>query len=137
MKTSKFNSIPSITYQWWIRIYKGMQTLHSDVNFNNWKSRSFVYGNKKSTKVDKVSLLLKKRRFRCQITLLNNLFDIFYLWPYLCQNLTISDSYGNINLKVPIFLFTLMYINIGVCSMGALNFIFHNSAAGLLIIMYK
>ena len=129
MKTSKFNSIPSITYQWWIRIYKGMQTLHSDVNFNNWKSRSFVYGNKKSTKVDKVSLLSN------YVT--QYFFDIFYLWPYLCQNLTISDSYGNINLKVPIFLFTLMYINIGVCSMGALNFIFHNSAAGLLIIMYK
>jgi hypothetical protein len=37
-----------------------METLHSDVNFNKWRSRSFVYGNKKSTKVDKVSLLLKK-----------------------------------------------------------------------------
>ena len=35
-------------------------------------------------------------------------------------------------MKVPIFLFTLMY-NIGVCSMGALNFIFHNSAAGLYV----
>jgi len=39
-------------------------------------------------------------------------------------------------LKVPIFLFTLMY-NIGVCSMGALNFIFHNSAAGLIINNYN
>jgi K+-transporting ATPase c subunit len=35
-------------------------------------------------------------------------------------------------LKVPIFLFTLIY-NIGVCSMGALNLIFHNSAAGLFV----
>jgi hypothetical protein len=39
-----------------------METLHSVVNFNKWRSRSFVYGNKKSTTLDKVtvSLLLKK-----------------------------------------------------------------------------
>ena len=35
-----------------------METLHSDVNFKKWRSRSFVYGNKKSAKVDKVSLLI-------------------------------------------------------------------------------
>ena len=62
------------------------------------------------------------------------MYIIVDLWSYLCQNLTISETYGIINLKVPIFLFTLMYINIGVCSMGALNFIFHNSAAGLIYI---
>ena len=40
-----------------------METLHSVVNFNKWRSRSSVYGNIKSTKVDKVSLLLKNVDF--------------------------------------------------------------------------
>ena len=44
-----------------------MATLHSDVNFNKWRSRSFVYGNKKSTKVDKVSLLLKNVNFDVEL----------------------------------------------------------------------
>jgi hypothetical protein len=55
-----------------------METLHSDVNFNKWRSRSFVYGNKKNTKVDKVSLRLKKTSIIYQLIRYTRAFSSYH-----------------------------------------------------------